>query len=55
MSDQNPERWQQLCALASVEQDPDKLLELTKEIIRLLDAKLSRLKSTPNEGREVGA
>jgi hypothetical protein len=40
------ERWQQLCALAAVEQDGEKLLEITKEIIRLLDEKETRLKST---------
>ena len=37
------ERWFQLCQQASVEQDPDKLLALIKEINDLLDAKESRL------------
>jgi len=41
------ERWRQLCALAAVEQDPQKLMELVKEISRLLDEKQSR-----NRGRE---
>jgi hypothetical protein len=41
---QNKERWQQLCALAAVEQDGEKLLEITKEIIRLLDEKQAQLK-----------
>jgi hypothetical protein len=35
------ERWRQLCAKAAVEQDPQKLMELVKEISRLLDEKQS--------------
>jgi len=38
----NKERWEELCELASKEQDPQKVLELIKEINRLLDAKLDR-------------
>jgi hypothetical protein len=37
------ERWQQLCAQAAVEQDPKKLIELVKEIDRLLGEKQDRL------------
>jgi hypothetical protein len=37
------EHWQELCALAAVEQDPKKLLELTAEINRLLEQKEKRL------------
>ena len=37
------EQWMELCRQASVEQDPKKLLELTAEIIRLLDEKEDRL------------
>ena len=37
------EQWQKLCALAAVEQDPKKLLELTAEINRLLEQKEKRL------------
>ena len=37
------ERWRELCAQAVVEQDPDKLLELTQQITRLLDEKEERL------------
>jgi len=33
------ERWRELCEQASVEQDPEKLLELVTEINRLLDEK----------------
>lgn len=44
------ERWQQLCAQAAVEQDPQKLMELVKEINRLLDEKQSRLNRTAGDG-----
>jgi hypothetical protein len=37
------ERWRELCERASVEQDPDKLLELVKEINQLLEEKRIRL------------
>jgi hypothetical protein len=35
--------WKQLCEQASVEQDPQKLLELTKKINELLLGKQKRL------------
>jgi hypothetical protein len=38
------EKWQELCAKAAEEQDPDRLLELIAEINRLLEAKEERLK-----------
>jgi len=46
------EQWMELCRRASVEQDPKKLLELTAEIIRLLDEKEDRLihRATKPEG-----
>jgi hypothetical protein len=44
MKDQ--ERWKQACELAAKEQDPKKLAELAKEIIRLLDEKDARLKQS---------
>ena len=49
------ERWRELCAEAAVEQDPQKLMELVKEINRLLDLKQQRGRSnyqeaTPEEG-----
>jgi hypothetical protein len=49
----NKERWRELCEQASVEQDPKKLLELTKEINDLLARKQGRLShdtppATPN-------
>jgi hypothetical protein len=37
------ERWMELAALAAQEQDSDKLIELTKEIDRLLAEKQDRL------------
>jgi hypothetical protein len=36
--------WVELCQQASVEQDPEKLMELVKEITRLLDEKEERLR-----------
>jgi hypothetical protein len=35
--------WERYCAQAAVEQDPDKLLELVKEINRMLEEKEDRL------------
>lgn len=40
---ENEERWKQLCELAAKEQDPQKLLELTREINKLLLFKQNRL------------
>ena len=49
------ERWRELRARAAVEQDPDKLLELTQEISRLLDEKQERLlKTRKGEGQSAG-
>ena len=39
------ERWMELCELAANEQDSQKLLELVKEINRLLEEKEQRLKA----------
>ena len=39
MIGENDERWKVLCERASVEQDPNKLQELIKEINDLLEAK----------------
>jgi hypothetical protein len=36
---EEPERWKQLCELASKEQDTEKLLDLAREIVRLLEEK----------------
>ena len=53
MKGETRERWQHLCELAAEEQDPEKLLDLVKEINRLLEAKEARLKmlrSQPSSG-----
>ena len=42
------ERWKELCALAAVEQDPKRLLEMVQEILRLLDEM-----DKENAGRKV--
>ena len=39
MEGQTKERWLELCAQAAVEPDPTKLLQLVKEINRLLEEK----------------
>ena len=44
---ENEERWKQLCAQASREQDPDKLVKLVREINRLLEVKPKRLTKAP--------
>jgi hypothetical protein len=47
----NP-RWEELCRQASVEQDPEKLMELVKEIDRLLGEKHERLVHGPGKGEK---
>lgn len=42
---QGNERWKELCELASKEQDPQKLIDLIREINNLLEAKKARLES----------
>jgi hypothetical protein len=51
---ENEERWKQLCELAVKEQDPQKLLELTREINQLLLFKQTRLTSSPNKKDPIG-
>ena len=46
---ENKERWKLLCEQASVEQDPQKLLELVKEINELLRKKQVRLEGKARE------
>jgi len=43
MIGRNKERWRELCEEASLEQDPEKLLNLVREINRLLEEKQARL------------
>lgn len=44
MQGENAERWRMLCEQAASEQDSQKLMELVKEINRLLEEKDRRLK-----------
>ena len=44
---ENKERWKLLCEQAAVEQDPKKLLKLTREITDLLLKKQHRLDGDP--------
>jgi hypothetical protein len=46
------ERWKELCELATTEQDPEKLIELMREINRLLEIKRSRASSRDDSGLE---
>jgi hypothetical protein len=45
---ENKERWIELCEQAANEQDPAKMLELVKEINRLLEIKTRRLANVPS-------
>jgi len=49
----NKERWRELCEQAAVEQDPEKLLELTRQINDLLLGKQRRLggEASPDKPR----
>ncbi len=52
------EEWQELCKLAAVEQNPEKLLKLTSRICELLDEKNQRLRgrhavNAPPDGNSV--
>jgi hypothetical protein len=51
---ENHERWMELCAQAAVEQDHEKLLELTREINRLLGEKEQRLQKKPATSQKDG-
>jgi hypothetical protein len=49
MKGEQRERWQNLCALAAEEQDPQRLLELIREISELLEEKERRLQKQANQ------
>ncbi|MGH9514313.1 MAG: hypothetical protein ACRD3P_01375 [Terriglobales bacterium] len=49
MKGQRKEQWMHLCEQAANEQDPDKLMDLVKEINRLLEEKERRLKNSAPE------
>ena len=44
--EENTERWKMLCEQASIEQDPQKLIELVREINRLLSEKQARISAS---------
>jgi hypothetical protein len=44
MEDEKNERWKELCALAAVEKDSERLHKLVEEIDRILQEKQERLK-----------
>jgi hypothetical protein len=44
MKAETGERWRALCQKAQTEQDPDKFMELIREITRLLEEKERRLR-----------
>jgi hypothetical protein len=46
------EEWKELCRQAAVEQDPQKLLELTRRINELLIGKQHRLEHKPDSDTE---
>jgi len=50
--EKNKERWRELCERASIEQDPQKMLELVKEINEVLAEKVARLED--KRGSEGG-
>jgi hypothetical protein len=47
MEDEKNERWKELCALAALERDPERLHKLVEEIDHLLQEKQDRLKKRP--------
>ena len=49
---ENAERWKELCAQAAVEQDPQRLLELTREINDLLLGKQRRLERQDDKDKQ---
>ena len=44
MKGEKLEQWRQLCELAAIEQDPERLIALVREINRLLEEKEQGLK-----------
>ena len=45
MSSEHKQEWMRLCELASKEQDPEKLMELVREITRLLEERETTIKA----------
>ena len=44
MKGEESERWRELCEQAQTEQDPDKFMEIIREITHLLEQKDRRLR-----------
>jgi hypothetical protein len=55
MQGETRERWWLLCEQAAVEQDPEKLLELTKEINRLLEEKERNLQKQRRSSKSANS
>ena len=58
MKGEKREIWMHLCEQAAVEQDPDKLMDLIKQINQLLEEKERRLKGnlkSPNSDSDEGS
>jgi hypothetical protein len=52
MKGETRERWRVLCEQAANEQDPEKLMEIVKEINELLEAKERRLGILPQKEKK---
>ena len=48
MNSERKQEWMRLCELASKEQDPEKLMELVREITRLLEEREAAIKAKKN-------
>ena len=54
MRGETKERWKELCELATIEQDPEKLFELIREVNRLLEEKRARVSErAPDNGAQA--
>jgi hypothetical protein len=49
VSDELKQTWQELCARAATEQEPEKLIKLVRRINRLLEEKQSGLKKNAEQ------
>lgn len=52
VDDKTKELWEYYCEQAAVEQDPDKLLKLVKEINRMLEEKENHLRHGDDQAGE---
>jgi len=42
--------WEHFCALAEIEEDPDRFLEIKRNIVRILDEEENEAKSATDQG-----